>query len=45
MDTFMNSENGKTFDPDRLIFHLLVNHLMVNRLPYEILAFAMHGKR
>ena len=42
MDTiFMNSGNSKTSDSHRL---LLILSDKINMLPYQILAFAIHGK-
>ena len=48
MDTiFMNSENGKTPDPHRLLFNFLdkINlKKVVSMLVYQTLTFTIHGK-
>ena len=48
MDTiFMNSENGKTSDPHRLLLNLSdkINlKKVINMLLYQILAFTIQGK-
>ena len=41
---FMNSENSKTSDPHRLLQNLTQPEI-INILPYQILAFTVHGKR